>query len=242
MLWNPIATANVFPGEFIPAAKSAHGGEALLAFLGILIWHTYHVHLRHFNRSIWNGKLTREEMVREHPLELEQIEAGKAQPKATGMEIGRRKKVFYPIAGVLSLALLAVTIFFVTFEESALATIPPAETAVVFSPQTPTPIPTAEQQATAAPAQPGAALTWDGSVGALFQQRCGNCHGAAGGFSVKTYADVMKGSAEGAVIVPGDPEGSPLVIQQESGSHPGLFTADELALIKEWIAAGAPEK
>ncbi len=78
MLWNPIATANILPGQFIPAAKSAHGGEALLAFLGILVWHTYHVHLRHFNRSIWTGKLTREEMVHEHPLELAQIEAGKA--------------------------------------------------------------------------------------------------------------------------------------------------------------------
>jgi cytochrome b subunit of formate dehydrogenase len=31
MLWNPIATTRFLPGEFIPAAKVAHGGEGLLA-------------------------------------------------------------------------------------------------------------------------------------------------------------------------------------------------------------------
>lgn len=31
MMWNPITTARFLPGEVIPAAKAAHGGEALLA-------------------------------------------------------------------------------------------------------------------------------------------------------------------------------------------------------------------
>lgn len=37
MLWNPIATTAVLPGEIIPIAVAAHGGEALLAVLAIII-------------------------------------------------------------------------------------------------------------------------------------------------------------------------------------------------------------
>ncbi len=242
MLWNPIATANILPGQFIPASKAAHGGEALLAFLAILIWHTYHVHLRGFNKSIWNGKLTEEEMVHDHPLELEQIQAGNAQPVVSPQNLARRRKVYYPVAGIVTVVLVVATFYFVTFEKSAVTTIPPAETAVAFSPQTPTPIPTAQAAPTMAPAQPDAALTWDGPVSALFEQKCGACHGAMGGLSVKTFADLMKGGAKGAVIVPGKPDDSSLVQLQASGSHPGLFTAGELAQIKDWITAGAPEK
>src|SRR4026208_1220392 len=33
MMWNPLATVKILPGEVIPAAKAAHGGEAVLAVL-----------------------------------------------------------------------------------------------------------------------------------------------------------------------------------------------------------------
>jgi hypothetical protein len=49
----------------------------------------------------------------------------------------------------------------------------------------------------------------------------------------------MKGASSGAVIVPGDPANSPLVKVQSSGSHPGLFSADELKQVEDWIKAGA---
>ncbi|MBP1703331.1 MAG: cytochrome c family protein, partial [Chloroflexi bacterium] len=48
MMWNPLVTTQLLPGQFIPAAKAAHGAEAVLAVLAIIIWHFYHVHLRHF--------------------------------------------------------------------------------------------------------------------------------------------------------------------------------------------------
>ena len=37
------------PGDFIPAAKAAHGAEAILAVLAIIVWHMYGVHLKRFN-------------------------------------------------------------------------------------------------------------------------------------------------------------------------------------------------
>ena len=43
MMWNPITATKYLPGEFVPAAKAAHGGEAVLAVLAILIWHMYGV-------------------------------------------------------------------------------------------------------------------------------------------------------------------------------------------------------
>ena len=49
MMWNPIATTRILPGEVIPAAKAAHGGEALLAVLAIIIWHMYGVHIKRLN-------------------------------------------------------------------------------------------------------------------------------------------------------------------------------------------------
>ncbi|MCS7039976.1 MAG: hypothetical protein NZP34_10260, partial [Caldilineales bacterium] len=57
MLWNPITTTKFLPGSWIPAAKAAHGGEALLAFLAIIVWHVYNVHIKTFNRSMFTGKL-----------------------------------------------------------------------------------------------------------------------------------------------------------------------------------------
>jgi hypothetical protein len=127
MLWNPIATSRLLPGQFIPAAQVAHGSEAVLAVLAVVIWHGYGVHLRHFNRSMFTGSMTEREMRQEHPLELEAIEsgAGRAEPEAA--VVRRRRKVFLPFAVVLALVLLAGLYRFVTFEETAILTLPRAE-------------------------------------------------------------------------------------------------------------------
>ncbi|MCL4561861.1 MAG: cytochrome b/b6 domain-containing protein [Chloroflexi bacterium] len=243
MMWNPIATTSVLPGQIIPAAKVAHGGEALLAALAIIIWHTYHVHLRKFNKSMWSGTLTEEEMQEDHPLELEEIKVSQAKgPELPDATLDQRRNIYYPVASLIGALLVVGVYWFVSFENTSITTIPPEESAVVFSPQTPTPFPTAAPSPTSAPVPTGAALTWDGSIGAVFQQKCGTCHGGAGGLSLKTYADALKGGSNGPVIVAGDAAGSPLVTLQAGGNHPGLFSADELAQVKEWIDAGAPEK
>jgi hypothetical protein len=52
----------------------------------------------------------------------------------------------------------------------------------------------------------------------------------------------MEGGTSGPVILLGDPEGS-LLVQRQSGdeAHFGQLSAEELELVIEWIAAGAPE-
>ncbi|MFZ0890583.1 MAG: ATP-binding protein [Candidatus Binataceae bacterium] len=80
MLYFPVLVTRVLPGEFIPAAKIAHSGEGLLAFLVVLIWHIFNAHLAPevfpFDPSVFTGRLSRERMEKEHPLEYERMCAG----------------------------------------------------------------------------------------------------------------------------------------------------------------------
>src|SRR3990172_12477891 len=76
LMWNPVTATQYLPGQFIPAAKAAHGGEAVLAVLAIIIWHMYGVHIKRLNKAMWTGTQTEGEMLHEHPLELADIKAG----------------------------------------------------------------------------------------------------------------------------------------------------------------------
>ena len=138
MLWNPIATTQLLPGQFIPAAKAAHGGEALLAVLSILTWHFYHVHLKRFNRSMFTGKISHAEMEEEHALELEGIEQGVGAPAPDPEGVRRRQRVFVPAAAVITLLLLLGLYVFVTYEQTAITTVP-RQQIDVFVPLTPVP-------------------------------------------------------------------------------------------------------
>lgn len=124
MLWNPIATTRFLPGEAIPAAKAAHGGEALLAVAAIVLWHMYNVHVRRFNKSIFTGRIERHVMEEEHALELADIEAGRIEPPPPADVYRKRMRIFVPIALVLTGLLLAGLIWFVTFEQTAITTLP----------------------------------------------------------------------------------------------------------------------
>lgn len=132
MLWNPIATTRLFPGEFIPAAKAAHGGEALLAVLSIVTWHFYNVHVKSFNKSMFSGSLSHHEMEEEHPLELAALETTQVKPIAPAV-LRQRQRVYLPAAVIFSLVLLVSVYFFVTFESTAITTVP-RQTIEVFVP------------------------------------------------------------------------------------------------------------
>ena len=79
VLYFPAKVAWLLPGQLIPAAKVAHSYEGLLALLVVIVWHIYNAHLNPdvfpFDPSIFTGKISRERMEKEHPLELERLEA-----------------------------------------------------------------------------------------------------------------------------------------------------------------------
>ncbi|HEY4723207.1 MAG TPA: c-type cytochrome domain-containing protein, partial [Anaerolineae bacterium] len=85
---------------------------------------------------------------------------------------------------------------------------------------------------------------WTGGIDQLIGAKCSACHiqSQAGGLSLKTYADALKGGNGGPAIVPGNADTSLLIQIQSKGGHPGQLSTDELARIVAWIKAGAPEQ
>lgn len=107
----------------------------------------------------------------------------------------------------------------------------------ILKPQIPPPAP-----APAAPPLPENP-TFENYISTMFAARCTACHGEnpSAGLKLSTYADVMRGGQNGPVILPGDSANSILVLIQ-SEKHFANFTPEELAIIIQWINAGAPEK
>ena len=140
VLWNPIAATVFLPGQFIPAAKAAHGGEALLAVLSIIVWHMYNVHIKHFNPSIFTGKLPHSQMEEEHALELERLEQGGDPWPGLALEVRkRRQRIFFAVSLVVGSLLLVGLIWAFTFEQTAIETIPRVTREVFVPLSTPSP-------------------------------------------------------------------------------------------------------
>ena len=241
-MWNPIATTEILPGEAIPAAKTAHGWEAVLAVTAVIIWHFYSVHLKRFNKSMFTGKMSEHEMLEEHPLELADVKAG-IVPRPRDPKYSRRQAIYVPLASVIG-AVLVVTIFrFMTFEKTAIDTLPQRfnENVQVFAPLTPTPFPTPRPTEPPPTAVAVANADWT-TIGPILEKECATCHnGSVAGLDFTTYAGAMKGGKDGAVIKPGDPANSMMVQKVAGGAHPGKLSPAELEALKTWIANGASE-
>ncbi|HSM25541.1 MAG TPA: cytochrome b/b6 domain-containing protein [Anaerolineaceae bacterium] len=238
MLWNPILTTRIFPGEIIPAAKVAHGLEAVLAVLAIILWHFYHVHIKQWNWSMFKGYLTHHEMKEEHALELEKIELDEPEPEVDPVVYKKRMKVFTPVSIIFTAIMVAFVIFLANYEETAITTVPRVYADVdVFVPRTPTPFPTSEPTPTP---DPMVANSWDGGIGFLFEQKCGLCHGESGGLDFKTYSGILQGGNSGMAVIPGRPDESLIMqIQAPGNEHPGQFSDEELERVRIWILNGA---
>jgi len=248
LMWNPITATRFLPGEWVPAAKAAHGGEAVLAVLAIIIWHMYGVHIKRFNKAMWTGTQTEAEMLHEHPLELADLKAGIADRRPDPLTIKKRQRIYYPAAALFSIVMLGGIYGFVNAEETALTTLPPPDRSAVFVAWTPTPSPapspTVTIEAASPPAAGAPASSWEGGISALLQAKCVACHGSdgMGGLDLSSYATAAQGGASGPAIVPGDPAASLLALKQQAGGHAVQLTAEELELVIAWIQAGAPEQ
>jgi hypothetical protein len=85
--------------------------------------------------------------------------------------------------------------------------------------------------------------TFDANIQAILTP-CTVCHNPTGaplGLDLSTYTAVMKGGANGTVIIPGDAANS-ILVKIQSAKHAINLSAENLALITQWINAGAPEK
>jgi hypothetical protein len=74
--------------------------------------------------------------------------------------------------------------------------------------------------------------------------KCTACHNATAktsGLDLSSYAGLMAGGKDGVVITPNDSANS-MLVKIQSSQHFANLSADELALIEQWIDAGALEK
>jgi len=89
-MWNVELSLRIFPLWVHDIFVIAHGYEAMLAFLAIIIWHMYNVHLNPevFPMSkVWlNGKITGHELKTLHPLEYRKILAERQEASKTRTE------------------------------------------------------------------------------------------------------------------------------------------------------------
>jgi len=80
----------------------------------------------------------------------------------------------------------------------------------------------------------------------IIDSRCVNCHGGERveeGLDLRTYDEILVGSDHGAVIIPGDVEGSlliELVANQKMPKRGPKLTPAQVQIISDWVAAGAP--
>lgn len=172
MLWNPLITTKYLPGQFIPAAKAAHGGEALLAVLAIIVWHFYNVHIKMFNKSMLTGKMTAHQMEEEHGEEWTRIVAGGqgGGPFHAANRWGR--VVFVPFAILFATLGVGGIYWAATAESTAISTLPaPTSPIKVYSPAFSSPEEPAQSATVAAPAIPHPVAG---------QEQCYACHGRAG--------------------------------------------------------------
>ena len=240
ILWDPILANKILPGAWIPAAKAAHGLEAVLAVVAILIWHMYHVFIKHFNKSMYTGYMSQEEMEHYHPKNLEGPQY--TPPLKEDPKYQDRKRRFFTVYGIVAVVLLAGLVWLVTAEDTALLTQPPIDDLRdldAYAPLDPTAIPTFA-------AGEGVDLgeTWDAGIGAYIEDTCGFCHLAEGGrgnLNLTTYEGLLAGGDSGPAIKPGASGVSPLIIWPQRADHPKQLEADEIAALRTWIDNGAPE-
>ncbi len=78
----------------------------------------------------------------------------------------------------------------------------------------------------------------------LLNANCVRCHGGIAGLWLSDYEHIMLGSINGPVVVPGDPDASPLYTYVDMGLMPPdapALSQDDIELIRRWIEEGAPK-
>ena len=97
-------------------------------------------------------------------------------------------------------------------------------------------------------------ISYSQDVRPILEKNCQVCHQEGGqgyvasGFSMETYEDLMKGTRNGPMVVPGDSMGSNMIVLMEGRADPSIsmphgsmesVPAKDIATIKAWIDQGA---
>ena len=89
----------------------------------------------------------------------------------------------------------------------------------------------------------------------ILQSRCFECHGPGGqgyeasGLDLTTYKGLMKGTKHGAIVVPGDPFTSNLIVLVEGRASPTVrmphnqrpLLKQQIEILRLWVKQGAKD-
>ena len=90
------------------------------------------------------------------------------------------------------------------------------------------------------------AISFVNDVMPILESRCIKCHGGdriEEGLLMRTYDEIMAGSDNGPIVIPGDTVNSlmvELVTSKEMPKKGPKLTPPQIQIITEWVAAGAP--
>jgi len=107
----------------------------------------------------------------------------------------------------------------------------------------PSPTPAAGPSST-----PAVSPSFSADVAPLLQTSCGACHGTLGGWDASSYDSVLHSGLHGPAVITGDAQNSLLAqkllgTQTIGGSMPpaGSLTQEQIQVVLDWIAGGAPD-
>ena len=106
---------------------------------------------------------------------------------------------------------------------------------------------TVTEPASAASSVPGegAAVSFSRDVLPILQSRCVRCHGGEKTekqLNLTGYDNLMAGSEDGAVVIPGDADNSPLiqlVLQGKMPKRSPRLLPAQIQILVDWVTAGA---
>jgi mono/diheme cytochrome c family protein len=125
-------------------------------------------------------------------------------------------------------------------------TVQPAPATEVVSPtEVPQQDPPTEAPTEAPAVESAASVSFAIDVMPIFQSRCFNCHGGERvneGLRMGSYDEILAGSDNGPIIVPGDAASSllvELVTNQKMPKRGPKLTPPQVQLITDWVNSGA---
>lgn len=130
-------------------------------------------------------------------------------------------------------------------EDVVAVTEPPTEPAPSTNTAAPTEPPAATDAPATQPAVEGVTVSFANDILPILESRCINCHGGnqtEEGLVLRTHADIMAGSDNGPVLIPGDAANSllvELVATQEMPKRGPKLTPPQVQLITDWVNQGA---
>lgn len=120
-----------------------------------------------------------------------------------------------------------------------------AEDAPATEAEAPTPESESEPESEPAPVQQDGAVSFQNDILPIFENSCIRCHGDSRterGLDLGSYDALMRGSRNGAMLIPGDAQNSELALQVISGEMPRRapkLADEQIQLIVDWINQGA---